>query len=296
MESSPPSSTTDPGTIGLRKSRSIRDRARYTSHKRITGSGGSRTIDSFVTRGSGERGCKGDGGPPNEAQFDYIADTAVGPDGSLYVADLYNRRIRKIDSAGSTITTVVGNGRAWRGRIPNGTSALRTGMRNPQSLAFDPRTLLHLIDDTGAIYRLEPNGTLTLFSDVRDLPSGTARGRMVFDSAGNLIIADYERNRILEVSADGSRVRTIVSGSNASEAPSISSVISAASPEPFAGWNHPPPIAIGSLGGRRLARANGPFVVRVELHAIGGGLQRTCTGSLVAPNWVLTVGALLGRR
>ena len=54
----------------------------------------------------------------------------------------------------------------------------------PQGLAFDSRGRLHFIDDDGVIFRLEPNGTLTLFSNLRDLPSGRARGRMVFDSAG----------------------------------------------------------------------------------------------------------------
>ena len=42
------------------------------------------------------------------------------------------------------------------------------------------------------------------------------------------------------------------------------------------------------IGGREVAPGEWPFVVRVELDEHGGGLRSTCTGSLVAPNWVLT--------
>ena len=239
----------------------------------------------FHHAGSGETGCGGDAEHPTQAQFDYIADMAVGPDGSLYLAD--GIRIRKIDPTGSTITTVIGNGRYWGDRIPDGTIAFRTGMRRPQGLAFDSQGRLHFGDNAGDIYRLESNGTLTLFSDLFDLLGNTVSGRMFFDPAGNLIFADQEGLRILEVSADGSRVRTIVSGSDSSERPNISSIPSVVSPDISQNGTIPRdrhPI----IGGEEVAPGEWPFVVRVELHEIGGGLQSTCTGSLVAPNWVLT--------
>ena len=235
----------------------------------------------FHLAGSGERGCRGDGGHPTEAQFNYIQDMAVGADGSLYLADNSNFRIRKIDPAGSTITTVVGNGRQWDYRIPDGTHALRTGMRYPDGLAFDSQGLLHFIDDDGAIYRLEPDQTLTLFSDLSELPSGRAAGRMVFDSAGNLIIADQKQLRILEVSADGSRVRTIAGGSTTGESQGISDVSSLTLPtdpreKPAPRDSHP------ILGGEEVTPGEWPFVARVATPT------KFCTASLVAPNWILT--------
>ena len=98
----------------------VRDRIWRVEHDRI-----------FHHAGSGEEGCGGDGGPPTEAQFEYVVEMAVGPDGSLYLADFYNHRIRKIDPSGATITTIVGNGRSGGYRIPDGTTAVRTGIRNP---------------------------------------------------------------------------------------------------------------------------------------------------------------------
>ena len=241
----------------------------------------------FHHAGSGERGCGGDGGPPTGAQFDHISDMAVGPDGSLYLADSFNFRIRKIDPAGKAITTVVGNGRNWAGIIRDGTPALTTGMRNPHGLAFDSQGRMHFIDDIGTVYRLESNGTLTLFSNLSDLLGRDASGRMIFDSAGNLVIADTRTPRILEVSADGMQVRTIAGGSNSRESLGISDVSPATSSrvsrnKPAPRDSHP------IIGGEEVAPGEWPFVVRVELYEHGGGLQSTCTGSLVAPNWVLT--------
>ena len=235
----------------------------------------------FHHAGSGKTGCRGDGGPPTQAQFDFINDLAVGPGGSLFVADNYNLRIRRIDPTASTITTVAGNGRFWDYGIADGTPAIRTGIRNPHGLAFDSRGRLHFVDDIGVIFRLEPNGTLTLFSKLGDLPSGRARGRMVFDPAGNLIIADEDGARILEVSADGSRVRTIASGSNSRTSQGITGLSPMASPG-VPRIKPAPPDSHSIIGGEEVSPGEWPFVVRVDAPT------NFCTGSLVAPNWVLT--------
>ena len=156
--------------------------------------------------GSGEYGCGGDEGPAAEAQFVSLIDLAVSSEGSVYLADHGNYRIHKIDPNGSTITAVVGNGRYRGYPIPDGTPALRTGTRRPHGLAFDFYNRLHFVAGYGLIYRLEEDGTLTLFSHLSDLLGESAQGRMVFDPVGNLILAD--NTRILEVSADGRQVRT----------------------------------------------------------------------------------------
>ena len=212
--------------------------------------------------GSGEDGCGGDGGPAAEAQFGYLIDLAVSSEGSVYLAD-QDRRVYKVDPNGSTITAVVGNGRYRGYPIPDGTPALRTGIRRPHGLAFDSDNRLHFVGSRGLIYRLEEDGTLTLFSHLSDLLGEGAGGRMVFDSVGNLILADH--TRILEVSSDGRRVRTIVDLESA--------------PSSAQGSAGPPQRKI--IGGREVAPGEWPFVVRVDA-------RLGCTGSLVAPNWVLT--------
>ena len=219
--------------------------------------------------GSGEDGCGGDGGPAAEAQFDYLLDLAVSSEGSVYLADA-GLRIHKIDPNGSTITAVVGNGRHFGGVIPDGTPALRTGTRWTHGLAFDFYNRLHFVASGGLIYRLEEDGTLTLFSHLSDLLGEGAQGRMVFDPVGNLILADH--TRILEVSADGRRVRTIVDLES-----DVVSALRSAGPAKSELSEYQRKI----IGGREVAPGEWPFVVWVDASYL-------CTGSLVAPNWVLT--------
>ena len=228
--------------------------------------------------GSEEYGCGGDEGPAAEAQFGHLIDLAVSSEGSVYLAD-DARRVYKVDPNGSTITAVVGNGRFWAYPIPDGTPALRTGIRRPHGLAFDSDNRLHFVGGVGLIYRLEEDGTLTLFSHLSDLLGESAGGRMVFDPVGNLILAEARGSRILEVSADGRRVRTIVDLES-----DVVSALRSAGPAKSELSEYQRKI----IGGREVAPGEWPFVVRVELDEHGGGLRSTCTGSLVAPNWVLT--------
>lgn len=54
-----------------------------------------------------DTGSAGDGGPAKEAQLARPTDVAIGPDGSLFIADTDNSCIRKVDPSG-IITTVAG--------------------------------------------------------------------------------------------------------------------------------------------------------------------------------------------
>jgi sugar lactone lactonase YvrE len=64
-------------------------------------------ITSVAGRGSG--GSSGDEMPASEAYLSYPNGIVVGPDGSIYIADSANHRIRRVN-ADNIITTVAGNG------------------------------------------------------------------------------------------------------------------------------------------------------------------------------------------
>jgi sugar lactone lactonase YvrE len=65
---------------------------------------------SVVTvAGDGGVGFAGDGEPAVQAHFSGISSLAIDHEGAIYVADIWNNRVRKISTEG-TITTAAGNG------------------------------------------------------------------------------------------------------------------------------------------------------------------------------------------
>ena len=73
-----------------------------------------RKVDSqgiiTTVAGNGACGFSGDGGPATEASLFFPRDVAVGSDGTLYIADTANCRVRRVAAGTGIIKTVAGNG------------------------------------------------------------------------------------------------------------------------------------------------------------------------------------------
>ena len=98
--------------------------------------------------GNGLIGFSGDGGPATNAAFNEPYGLAIGPDGTLYVADSGNYRIRAIAPATGFITSVAGNG--TDGDTGDGGLATNATISdNVLSIAVDrARRALYLSDST----------------------------------------------------------------------------------------------------------------------------------------------------
>ena len=158
--------------------------------------------------GNGSRGYSGDGGPATEAGLYYPFGVAVGPDGSIYIANFYNRRIRKIDPFG-IITTVAGNGSvAFSG---DGGPATEAGLYYPFGVTTSPDGSFYIALNYGnRIRRVDPSGIITtvagngsgVFSGDDgpatkaglSAPSGVAVG-----PDGSIYIADRDNHRVRRV-------------------------------------------------------------------------------------------------
>ncbi len=118
--------------------------------------GQSLTIETIA--GTGTSGSSGDEGPATQAQFKYPRGLALGPDGSLYISDADDNRVRKITPDG-IIHAVAGTGNQGSG--PDEGNALETDLQRPQSLAVDCEGNLYIGDDGDDKFRkLTPDGKL----------------------------------------------------------------------------------------------------------------------------------------
>jgi len=106
--------------------------AEFTGHRvrKIDAKGTVTTV-----AGTGEKGAAGDGGPALKATFDGMHNLVVGPDGSIYVADTWNSRVRKIDPKG-TVTTLAGTGA--KGFAGDGGPADKAVFNETFCVALDP--------------------------------------------------------------------------------------------------------------------------------------------------------------
>ncbi len=85
--------------------------------------------------GNGTFGFSGDGGPATQASLATPFHTATDDEGNLYISDLSNNRIRKVDHATGIITTVAGTGLS--GFNGDGNTALATNISFPFGIALD---------------------------------------------------------------------------------------------------------------------------------------------------------------
>ena len=111
--------------------------------RRIDGKTG--VISTFV--GTGKAGFSGDGGPANQAELKQPHSIQFSPEGDLYICDIGNNRIRKVDMKTGLISTFAGTGVA--GVTPEGAPISGTPLKGPRSIDFDHEGNLWLVTREG---------------------------------------------------------------------------------------------------------------------------------------------------
>ncbi len=159
--------------------------------------------------GNGTAGYGGDGGPGSQAELSEPWGVAVDDHGDVYVGDIQNNRVRRIDGSGE-ITTVAGTGSS--GDSGDGGLATSAQLELPVGVAIDASGELFVIDpEASTIRRVDGSGVIATVAggaaSVGDRATATAIDgpqSIAFDAAGNLYITDTFANVVLEVGSDGS--------------------------------------------------------------------------------------------
>ena len=159
--------------------------------------------------GTGHAGFSGDGGPASAARLNTPYGLAVDRSGNLYIADLGNRRVRRVDTEGR-ILTIAGGG-AKSAAEADGLPAIDASLDSPRNVLPDGYGGVYFSDfGANRVYYISPSGTLLHIAGTGEAGFSGDRGGALFaklsapaglaiDSLGALYIADAGNGRVRRV-------------------------------------------------------------------------------------------------
>ena len=226
--------------------------------------------------GNGQKGYSGDGGPATAATFNLPHELRFGPKrGNLFVVDMQNHAVRKIDVKTGVITTVAGTGQP--GYSGDGGPADKAQLKQPHSIQFSPDGKHLYICDIGnhVIRRVDMKTkrieTFAGTGKAGDTPDGSPlRGTPLrgprsldFDRKGDLWLCTREGNQVFRFDMKAGVIRHVVgSGKKGFSTES--------QPAKQAALNGPKGVAVDSKGDA--------WIVDTESHSIR--VYRTATDTL----------------
>lgn len=163
--------------------------------------------------GTGVEDYSGDGGPALSATIAAISGLYVHKNGDIYLAEAhqtYSGHVRKIDATTGIITTVAGSGN--KGYTGDGVPALQTNLFSATGVVLDNDNNIYVAThEDGRIRKVDAaTGIISTFAGTgfngfngESGPATTTRLNqprgLVFDSEGNLFVADYYNLRVRKI-------------------------------------------------------------------------------------------------
>jgi streptogramin lyase len=161
--------------------------------------------------GTGKPGFSGDGGPGPKAQLNEPHSIQFDPAGNLYICDIRNHRVRRVDPATGIITTFSGTGEAKMAE--DGSAFSKASLNGPRALDFDAEGNLWLaLREGNAVYKFDLKaGTLHHIAGTGGKPGYSGDGRsakravlggpkgICIAPSGDVYIADTESHTIRKI-------------------------------------------------------------------------------------------------
>jgi hypothetical protein len=225
--------------------------------------------------GNGVPGFSGDGGQAIIASLDHSAGIMFDNMDNLFICDVNNNRIRKVDTTG-IITTIAGTGTS--GYNGDGIPAINAQIKSPHFIIFDNNENMYFsdshnnrvrrIDTTGIITTIAGNGGFGAIGDnglATDAEIGIPEG-IAFDSIGNLYIIQGNNSYIRKVDTAG--IITTIAGTG------IQGYNGDGIPATSAQLNFPGSIAIDNVGNIYFTEIFGNRIRKIDstgiIHTIAG--------------------------
>jgi streptogramin lyase len=104
--------------------------------------------------GTGRPGFSGDGGPANQAMLNQPHSIQFDRRGALYICDILNHRIRRVDPASGVIGAFAGTGE--KSATPDGAKFATAPLHGPRAIDFDRAGNMWLaLREGNAVYKLD---------------------------------------------------------------------------------------------------------------------------------------------
>jgi len=178
-------------------------------------------ITTIAGQGLASDAYSGDNGLATAAMLAQPVDLAFDASGNLFIADMANHIIRKIDHTTGIITTVAGTPQTSGYSGDNGQATSAT-LNFPTAIAFDASGNLYIADRANFIIRkVNTAGIITTYVGVNSLGCGFAGDNgpavsaqfcnpagLTFDAAGNLYVTD-EGDAVIRMITPAGTITTV---------------------------------------------------------------------------------------
>jgi streptogramin lyase len=186
------------------------------------------TREITTVAGCGRRGYSGDGGLAVEAELNEPYEVRFDHGGNMYIVEMKNHIVRRVDAKSKTISTVAGTGRQGFGG--DGGPAVQALLNQPHSIAVDDKGAIYIADignhrirrvdpTTGVIESMAGNSERTPPQDGQVARGNPILGpRALFIEGNTLWIALREGHSVWRMDLTGGVLRHIAGTGQAGHA------------------------------------------------------------------------------
>jgi streptogramin lyase len=183
-----------------------------------------------LVAGSGAQGFSGDGGPASAAKLARPHSIALDNSGQLYICDIGNHRVRRVDLHSGVISTFSGTGE--KKVTPDGAPITGTPLNGPRALDFDGQhSLILALREGNAIYRMNlqtmrlqhlagtgKNGYSGDGGPAKQAALSGPKG-VALAANGDIYFADTESHTIRVIRAASGTVETVIGNGRKGDGP-----------------------------------------------------------------------------